>query len=147
MTDPKPNMPLLRRVLEHIDTFPQQWDQSTFTRETTTCGTTHCVGGWTNALVYGEGVLAELERDRYWGEDDLAEELLGLTKSEAHALFYTTMTPSAILTPAECSAVEDSYDVENSVVPPTYGTIKRTLERAAVQKVCEQIATRAGEAL
>ncbi len=47
--DPTPNLPLLRKVLGHIDNHPREWNQSTWgmqTQSETACSTAHCVAGW-----------------------------------------------------------------------------------------------------
>src|SRR6478609_6380573 len=55
-TDPVPNLPLLRKVLEHIDAHPEEWHQSVWAMETSAseCGTAFCVAGHTVVMAGGE---------------------------------------------------------------------------------------------
>lgn len=121
MTEPTPNLPLLRKILDHIDAHPEEHDQETWE---SACGTTRCVAGW--ALHFdGQKVRADGSIPRR------AREVLGLTVSESEALFFDTCTPSAF-----DLAVESDDD-------QTW----RSAQRAAVQIVAERIAARAGEVL
>lgn len=46
-TSPNPNFPLMRKVFEHIDAHPDQWEQQTYGIQTefSGCGTAFCVAG------------------------------------------------------------------------------------------------------
>lgn len=57
----EPNIPLLRKVMEHITEHPQEYHQR-FWGLRTDCGTTHCIAGW--ALVFSG-------RELVWDTGDL----------------------------------------------------------------------------
>jgi hypothetical protein len=82
-TDPTPNLQLIRRVLNHIDTHPETWTQSRW-YERTPCGTAHCVGGWALAFNGNTGRLVFLSHSV---ARSMAQQALGLTGREARALF------------------------------------------------------------
>ena len=127
--DPTPNMPLLRKVLDHIDAHPDEWYQSFWAIRgdlavdrgvTSDCGTAYCIAGHA-VMITGHGV------DWAWAGGgglestvlctdgqtipDVARAELGLTRDEAEWLFQ-----------------------ENN-------------DRAGVQRAAEAIAARAGEAV
>ena len=99
MTEPKPNLDLLRKVLRQIDEFPETWQQGSYAVKQP-CGTALCVAG--HAVVMS-GHKINFDDRRSWNEgdlqttcqtesgewiEDLAIELLGLTVHEASDLFY-----------------------------------------------------------
>lgn len=45
--EPWPNLPLLRKVLDHIDAHPEEWHQRFWAINTTetACGTAYCIAG------------------------------------------------------------------------------------------------------
>jgi hypothetical protein len=119
---PVPNLPLLRKVLDHIDAHPDEWNQSTWGEVTwaSSCGTAFCVAGHALVMSGYTTRLRESSDDEldFYDSDGLrvspsAEAcfLLGLTDGEADWLF----------------------DASNS--------------RETVQENAEEIAARAGEAL
>lgn len=95
------NVDLLTRVREHVLTYPEQHDQSSWVVKSK-CGTTACIGGWA-VLLHGDA----LERGMHHpdNEDDtttdhalmdngksiqtFAQQLLGLTYSQADRLFLS----------------------------------------------------------
>ena len=106
MTEPTPNLPLLRKVLDHIDAHPEEWEQATYATKkyadvarTVECGTAFCIAGWAAVLsgaapYWPKGGKATSTFQTPDGElhdgDDLGREVLGLTESEAgdmHGLF------------------------------------------------------------
>ena len=44
-----PNAPLAYKILDHIDAHPEQWNQTTWFRESE-CGTAGCFAGWAVVL-------------------------------------------------------------------------------------------------
>ena len=108
MPDPRPNLDLLRRVLRHIDDFPETWNQD-YCGVRNECGTTHCIAG--HALVMAGVPLKWEEPDDVEGDEILvvvyhtkdgvwwneaAQEVLGLTHDEAEALFSVGNTREMI---------------------------------------------------
>lgn len=105
MSGPTPNLPLLRKVLDHIDTFPEEHNQGIWgfeirwpdrtqdvvmrNRLEGKCDTAMCVAGWAVAL--GDPTLFA----GIWTSYDAAA-LLGLTASEAEDLFYASNTRDEI---------------------------------------------------
>jgi hypothetical protein len=90
MTEPTPNLPLLRKVLEQITAAPETWDQSAWAA-TTPCGTAMCVAGHAAALT---GHTFRFESDGKAGDTTdgrlisaVAIEELGLTLYESDELF------------------------------------------------------------
>lgn len=120
---PAPNLPLIRKVLDHIEAHPETHDQDTWGQRTE-CGTTLCfaaralalAGGvfeWYESVDGGEliGQVALPGQPTAGGVERTAKELLGLDRVEVEELFF------------------------------------RAREVADVREVCEQIAHRAGEQL
>lgn len=64
------NVRLLRRIAKVIQEKPREFDMRTFHNQKD-CGTTHCIGGWAEALT---------------GKNPI--EALGLTGDESDRLFY-----------------------------------------------------------
>lgn len=106
----EPNIPLLRKTLEHITAHPEEWDQETWATQTP-CGTTACLAGWAvtfagHELVWDEedpgdrfcdceNCLAEGPRASQCIVDgyprsihNAATHALGLTLSQSNTLFY-----------------------------------------------------------
>lgn len=94
--EPRPNLPLLRKVLDHIDAHPEEYDQAVWVNA---CGTAFCVAGHALRL---EGHAIELRREEMDGVfprdntyldgelvniHDAARDALGLTNEEAYLLF------------------------------------------------------------
>lgn len=101
----KPNLPLLRKVLDHIDKFPEQWDQGWWGRKSA-CGTVCCLAGWAcilsgHELEFGEcRTIAHVAiGDRYI--ENIAAEELGVTAMEAQNLFHINIGRSDIQLVAE----------------------------------------------
>lgn len=106
MTDyepPMPNLPLLRKVLDHIDAHPDEWNQGAWIQRTATssCGTAACIAGWA-CLINGD--QPDFANDYAQGShtpvvtlDDgasatvaeRAQQLLGLTNNERLDLFHS----------------------------------------------------------
>ncbi len=104
----RPNVPLLRQTLAHIEDHPAKWDQSTWAND---CGTAYCFAGHAVRL-HGGRIVENSEEDVYVippaGEDltgyavewvqeiggertayiqEYASELLGLTFRQGMRLF------------------------------------------------------------
>lgn len=90
------NLPLARKVLEHIEAHPEEhfqgfWGKQIVDSETA-CRTTMCIAGWAAAL---SGCELEWENgflDKVNGDHNVhgyAEELLGLNSTESVHLFYS----------------------------------------------------------
>ncbi|QJY46695.1 hypothetical protein [Pseudonocardia broussonetiae] len=89
------NEDLLRRVLDHITTHPDQHSQDWWARRTD-CGTVACIAGHTVLLTghtidfetpdeYGNHGTKLIDRRRV---EDVAAELLGLNAEQAWRLFH-----------------------------------------------------------
>lgn len=65
MTEPTPNLPLLRAVLAQIDAHPERWNQKDYATRGE-CGTAFCVAGWAVHLTHPteELGLSRYEADR-----------------------------------------------------------------------------------
>ena len=93
-----PNVPLLRKVLEHITAHPEEWNQEWWAVKSTesSCGTACCVAGWTVSWA-GHGFQWDSEgrSSVYLKEDDMrsiphvAQDLLGLSPQQANTLFFS----------------------------------------------------------
>ncbi|MBF6326531.1 hypothetical protein IU451_28945 [Nocardia cyriacigeorgica] len=119
------NIPLMRRVLDHITAHPDQHDQSNYTR---------CVAGWAIKLDGywaflnpGAGFAAIEVVDFHTGNieytDDVARDLLGLDEAEAEFLILNADNQQArawledalashdgkVLAWLEASLVDDDY--------------------------------------
>lgn len=91
------NVPLLRKVLEHITEHPNEHDQTEWATRVEDCGTTMCVAGHAVAMTGYEiiwpahsGTAATCERDGdLWGRsiEGAAMEELGLSSDQADQLF------------------------------------------------------------
>lgn len=117
MNAPTPNLPLLRKILEHIDTHPEEWDQSTFNPCGSVCNTAMCVGGWACVMSGMSADDASMWDARWY---------LGLTAPEAEDLFFNTLDGRHMQTIPDC---------------------RDATVRERVQLVAEAIAARAGERL
>jgi hypothetical protein len=85
-------------VYNFLNAFPEKHDQDSFVEGVTTnlCGTTMCIAGTAVFLDGGVKALTEtLEGDRP-DFDVQARELLGLTRDESRALFYTYDNENAL---------------------------------------------------
>jgi hypothetical protein len=101
MNDITPNVPLLRKTLEHIEAHPQEWDQVRWRCESGMCfaGTAADLDGaqW----LYGAGPMLRRREDdpaddRY-APDRLhvrtrAQHILGISEDQADDLFEATNT-------------------------------------------------------
>jgi hypothetical protein len=82
---PTPNLPLLRKVLDHIDAHPEEWHQANMGDEDDLkCGTPMCVAGWALAFTGCQS--------QHWTAWRAAS-ALGLTDDEADDLFFNTLCP------------------------------------------------------
>jgi hypothetical protein len=105
-----PNVPLLRKTMEHIEAHPQEWDQQVWR-----CGTTMCFAGTACDLDGGQWADADMPEDedapyllRRDGEPEedtytnigpglihaatRARRILGLDETQADFLFGTSNT-------------------------------------------------------
>jgi hypothetical protein len=91
---PELNIPLLRKTMEHIETHPEEWSQTTWAVRTP-CGTTMCFAGtaaflaghafeWSCRLVMASAATIRGGRLVAW----VAQEELGLDACQARAIFY-----------------------------------------------------------
>ena len=114
-TDPAPNLPLLRKVLEHIDAHPKEWRQDSWATRTSAsaCGTAFCLAGHAVVLAGGElhwdkelGVASEVTMPdgSTMSIQKAAADLLGLTSYEALHLFYAKNNRHAVQFLAEAIA-------------------------------------------
>lgn len=115
---PVPNLPLLRKVLDHIDAHPEEWQQATYGTGTA-CGTAACIAGHA-MLMSGydfnptDEIFSRPDGSIVEFEPDEGQTILGITYTEA-------------------SLYGGLFDSENT--------------RADVQRHAEAIAARAGERL
>lgn len=106
---PTPNTELARRVLEHIEAHPEQWNQSRWALRSD-CGTSYCFAGHAVHLTHPDA-LYMFGLDLHDGDDrdaavkvlipgvagpqyvrTIARELLGLSDYNATLLFYSDNT-------------------------------------------------------
>jgi hypothetical protein len=95
------NVPLLRKVLEHVTAHPEEWNQKWWATKTTesSCGTACCVAGWAVSWAghdfkwdsNGEASVYIRERDAR-AIPHVAQELLGLNPEQAGILFFSGNT-------------------------------------------------------
>ena len=109
---PVPNLPLLRKVLDHIDAHPEEYEQATYTR-TTSCGTAYCIAGHA-AVMTGATFINPLLVESPDGEiskvDEYARSVLGITALEAFchapdAGMYGLFAPDATREHVQLAAV------------------------------------------
>lgn len=88
------NVPLLRKILDHITAHPEEHDQEVWA-ERTACGTVMCLAGHA-AVMTGHTIAYERRANGDWmvryctnGEqiEDVARDALGLTYLQAAKLF------------------------------------------------------------
>lgn len=87
MNTPAPGQETAQAVLDIIRLNPELHDQKEWRGEKE-CGTTHCVGGWAQALHWNQ-----------WSSRFVAErgrQALELDKADAYRLFYSTDNPEAL---------------------------------------------------
>lgn len=94
-----PNVPLLKRVLDHIEAHPETHDQDWWA-EDTACGTVMCIAGHTVAMTgHTIDLHGDDDQDGDYAEpgarlidgrriEDVAREELGLTRQQAYDLFH-----------------------------------------------------------
>lgn len=85
------NIPLLRKVMDHITAHPEEHDQTTWGQRRH-CGTTFCVAGWAVQFA-GHEIVWPSDDEAEFVEDgqaiaDVAETALGLTPWQAEQLFH-----------------------------------------------------------
>lgn len=79
---------LMNQVADHIEAFPERYDQEVYWI-TTECGTVGCIAGWADRLSgYDDPLVAPSN----------AEERLGLTLDEGSVLFDEAWRPAEGLT-------------------------------------------------
>ena len=100
-----PNVPLIRKTLEHITAHPEEWDQTTWATERQGCGTAFCFAGhvvnsegheivwesggecdceWCGGTVSAEFCLVDGKPRTI---SNVAMHALGLTRDQADTLF------------------------------------------------------------
>jgi len=100
-TEPELNVPLFRKVMEHVTAHPEELDLDVWIAHRT-CGTRGCIAGWTVLLSGYEphfgpydsvhtGYLTTGERVKA-----VAQRELGLTDSQASDLFFATADIDAV---------------------------------------------------
>lgn len=106
------NIPLLRKVMEHITTHPEEYDQREYAVRSD-CGTSHCIAGWALALSGREFTYRRLQSwdhrtaaDFGWAaqvgilgdcsEHDEAAKALGLEDDDAAEMFHEDQTLSGV---------------------------------------------------
>jgi hypothetical protein len=105
MTDPKPNLDLLRKVLKQIDEHPETWRQSAIAKRTP-CGTAYCVAGHAALMSGHEFDWPEMNKtlNACWADNtvdgeeiwDVGRRELGLTSDEAANLFFARNTRECV---------------------------------------------------
>jgi hypothetical protein len=124
VTVPTPNLPLLRRVLDHIDAYPELWKQRRWRHETQ-CGTAYCFAGWAAQLDGAEWLDSCRLKTR---ADDPAEHVY--RASHAGVIVQRRAQRVLGLTYEEA---DELFDEDNA--------------RADVQRIAERVAARAEERL
>lgn len=112
---PEPNLPLLRKVLEHIDAHPEEWYQSSWGIHTpqSACGTAFCVAGHA-VMLSGEGYTFAPDGEFYDSAElpvhpaEEAQKLLGLLDEEGDFLFAGSNTREHVQSIAEDIAMRAS---------------------------------------
>jgi hypothetical protein len=121
ITDPTPNIPLLRKCVEWAEAEAAKptggmWNQEVWASETE-CGTAFCIAGYACAIgVPGakiakqpwlSDIFVELHIDGEWASwSDTGQEILGLTDDEADDLFDSDNTVADVRRIAERIASE-----------------------------------------
>lgn len=107
---PVPNLPLLRKVLDHIDAHPEEWNQGLYWTATV-CVTAYCIAGHAVAMTEGvrtvrldemPGRFVSPQSGRDWDTAAIAH--LGLTDDEAGVLFSGDNTREQVQAIAESIA-------------------------------------------
>lgn len=91
------NIPLLRKVMEHIEAHPDEWDQEAWAARTP-CGTTYCFAGiavvmsghdlmWTPGYMKSHWVEQDVSTTRGEHIQEVAMRELGLSLDQASAIF------------------------------------------------------------
>jgi hypothetical protein len=96
----KLNKKLLRDVLKHIKIEPRRFNMNKWVKESkkAPCGTQACIGGWACLLTVGNTPenRKRYANSRYWVIQEKARRVLGLSKSEANALFLTYVRDTGV---------------------------------------------------
>lgn len=115
------NIPMARKVLEHLRAHPEEHDQDVFAVRGTACGTRACIAG-TAVLMDPRTIVHWLRTEvgELVGEVfvdghpvdliDRAAEVLGLSDHDAVSLFFTYDDASALTMLA--GAIEDAEQVQ-----------------------------------
>jgi len=133
--DPTPNLPLLRKVLGHIDNHPREWNQSTWgmqTQSETACSTAHCVAGWAVVFDGTHDVTYSPHSGRM--RIDGQQEILAHPVSGGHLRCYA----AAFIHGRNALGLTDSEATR---------LFQGNNERYDIQRIAETIANRAGEKL
>ena len=130
---PPPNLPLLRKVLDHVDAHPQEWNQGTWIVQTRnvdqSCGTACCIAGWASLLS---------------GDEPEFEPMLGLT---ATGLVYEARAATVATDNGERFISRRAQELLGLTSVEADELFAGGNSRAQVQRIAEQIAERAGEVL
>ena len=114
MIDPTPNLPLLRKVLEHVDAHPDEWNQHAWGMQTSrsACGTAFCIAGHAAVMAgltpvwkrTGDETFMHSVVDADGNEVFVAyaaQDALGLTGAEQEQLFWLYNSRADVQTVAE----------------------------------------------
>lgn len=94
------NVPLLRKVMEHIAAHPEEWEQEEYAVQRP-CGTAYCVAGtvaqWAGEefafeCMPGDRIVAMSRLSSGERVEDFAREALGLSCTQAYHLFHERNT-------------------------------------------------------
>lgn len=99
------NTELLRQTLEHIENYPETWNQGAW------CGTSQCFAGWAVTLA---GMQADPELDNV-AVDDMPEDLASAVDPDVE---YVTVREAAIIALgiADATLADDGTDGDGSIL-------------------------------
>lgn len=136
------NIPLFHRVMKHVYTHPEEWDQDTWGERDTSCGTTFCIAGHVAnfaalerkdvSLVWVGDSLTDVRvgrgvRSRQMRASEFATQELGLHPDDSYKLFRTWR----------------AWDVWRKVAELTNGEV--TLSKIAAEVAAEEVRHRSDE--
>lgn len=98
----EPNVPLFRKIFEHIDAHPEEWNQDMWATKTE-CGTAYCFAGF--AMAFSGEDEADFGPDPFVKVGDVSHhtksdksiervgrEALGINEKDAETLFWARNT-------------------------------------------------------
>jgi hypothetical protein len=104
--EPVPNLPLLRKVLDHIDAHPEEWEQGSWAIQSSrySCGTAYCLAGHVAVMTGHEPAWDSIAQGEFYADHttadacigDVAQAELGITTEEADALFQADNSRTAL---------------------------------------------------